>query len=219
MQPYQIGVATSAGTFFQQLGGTIGIALFGAILTSGVNTGIQTNLEPVIRSAPAQLQGQLQQFGTAAGNGAAREGQGSSFDVEKAKGEALTGIDRGFDERWKALESAIRSGDPALLNRVVADPRLPAEARTGLGQIPPQAIATAQGQQAVLTELQSRLAPAREQAKAEVSRTLDGVDSAIKRSFTDAIAQIFRASIGVMLLAFLAVLMLPDRRLEHREPS
>lgn len=42
VKPWEIGVATSAGQFFQQMGSTIGTAIFGAILTAGVSSNLAT---------------------------------------------------------------------------------------------------------------------------------------------------------------------------------
>jgi EmrB/QacA subfamily drug resistance transporter len=40
MPPQQLGVVTSANQFFRQIGSTIGVALFGAILTTNLNAGL-----------------------------------------------------------------------------------------------------------------------------------------------------------------------------------
>lgn len=45
VKPWEIGVATSAGQFFQQMGSTIGTAIFGALLTAGLSTQFTRNFE------------------------------------------------------------------------------------------------------------------------------------------------------------------------------
>ncbi len=215
--PYQIGVVTSAGTFFQQMGGTIGIALFGAILTSTLSTQMTANLDPVIRQAPPQLQQQFEQFSGGAGSGSARNQ--SSFDVDAARAQAGAGIAQGFSGQFALLEQTVRSGDPARFEALQQNPKLPAELRQQLSRVPAQAIRTPQGQEQVLAGLRAGMQAAQQQATQQADKTLDGVDLAIRTSFAQAIAQIFRTSILVMVLAFLAVLMLPDRRLEMNRPG
>ena len=57
--PREIGVATAAGQFFQSMGGTIGTAVFGAVLSASLATGVRTEIAPVIASAPPALRAQL----------------------------------------------------------------------------------------------------------------------------------------------------------------
>ncbi|WP_425148684.1 MDR family MFS transporter [Deinococcus sp.] len=57
--PREIGVATAAGQFFQSMGGTIGTAVFGAVLSASLATGVRTEMAPVIASAPPALRAQL----------------------------------------------------------------------------------------------------------------------------------------------------------------
>ena len=213
--PYQIGVVTSVGTFFQQLGGTIGIALFGAILTSSLSSQLSTNLAAVVRDAPPQLQAQLQQFSP---QGGARRSQGS-FDVQKTKAQAAASVASAFDRQTAIIEAAVRSGDPARLSALQNDTRLSPEVRANLSRIPAAAIRSPQGQEQVISGLRRGIQPARQAAIRQTKDTIDAVGLAIRTSFAHAIAQIFRAGIGVMVLAFLAVLMLPDRRLDLRRPA
>ena len=46
VNPNEIGVATSGSTFFRSIGGTFGTAIFGAIMTSRVTSGIESALPP-----------------------------------------------------------------------------------------------------------------------------------------------------------------------------
>ncbi|UTA52231.1 hypothetical protein MSS93_16670 [Deinococcus radiodurans] len=91
--------------------------------------------------------------------------------------------------------------------------------RANLGRIPAAAIRSPQGQEQVISGLRRGIQPARQAAIRQTKDTIDAVGFAIRTSFAHAIAQIFRAGIGVMVLALLAVLMLPDRRLDLRRPA
>jgi EmrB/QacA subfamily drug resistance transporter len=60
--PSQLGVATSASQFFRQIGSTIGVALFGAVLTNRLHSGLS-------RFIPGVEVDKLQALGTAARGG------------------------------------------------------------------------------------------------------------------------------------------------------
>ncbi|SMB97492.1 MDR family MFS transporter [Deinococcus hopiensis] len=216
VQPYQIGVATSAGTFFQQLGSTIGVAIFGTVLTSTLSTQFKQNFAEVARTAPPQLQAQIAKFqqGTASGG---QGGQG--FDLEAVKRQAEQGIRQSFAQQYAGIEQAIRSGDPAQFAALKNSPQVPAPLRTGLANIPNQAVQSPQGQTQILTRLRTGLDTAQAQALQQTDTTLDKVGRAVKVSFANSIARIYRFGIFVILLALLAVLFLPDRRLELRRPG
>jgi MFS family permease len=52
-----MGVATSSATFFRSMGGTLGIALFGAILNSRLSSELASRVPPTAPVDPAQLTG------------------------------------------------------------------------------------------------------------------------------------------------------------------
>ena len=52
-----MGVATSSSTFFRSMGGTLGIALFGAILNSRLSSELASRVPPTAQVDPAQLTG------------------------------------------------------------------------------------------------------------------------------------------------------------------
>jgi hypothetical protein len=60
MPPQQLGVVTSANQFFRQIGSTMGVALFGTLLTNNLNAGLG-------RIMPGIDVGKLQGMGAAAG--------------------------------------------------------------------------------------------------------------------------------------------------------
>ena len=57
VSPREIGVATSSATFFRQVGGSFGTAIFGAIMTARLATELATAVPPGISVDPGQLTG------------------------------------------------------------------------------------------------------------------------------------------------------------------
>jgi EmrB/QacA subfamily drug resistance transporter len=57
VSPREIGVATSSATFFRQIGGSVGTALFGTIMTARLATELATAVPPGISVDPGQLTG------------------------------------------------------------------------------------------------------------------------------------------------------------------
>lgn len=54
--PYRLlGVATSSTQFFRQIGGTLGIAVFGTMVTTRLTTNLPDALPPDVRGAPPQM--------------------------------------------------------------------------------------------------------------------------------------------------------------------
>jgi EmrB/QacA subfamily drug resistance transporter len=57
VSPREIGVATSSATFFRQIGGSVGTALFGTIMTARLASELATAVPPGISVDPGQLTG------------------------------------------------------------------------------------------------------------------------------------------------------------------
>ena len=211
----EIGVATSSGTFFQQMGGTIGVALFGAVLTSALGAQFKTNFAEVIQDAPPQLRSQLQTL--QGGSGGAQGGQ--AFDAVAAKQKAEAGIKAGFAQQYAAIEAAVKSGEPAQFAALKQNPQLPEALRSGLANVPDQAVQSPAGQTGILTNVRQSFDTAQAEAITQTDRSLDGVGRAIRVSFANSVAHIYAVGIFVIALALIAALFIPDRRLEGRGPQ
>jgi hypothetical protein len=57
VSPREIGTATSSATFFRQVGGSFGTAIFGAIMTARLATELASAVPPGITVDPGQLTG------------------------------------------------------------------------------------------------------------------------------------------------------------------
>ncbi|EYB67652.1 EmrB/QacA family drug resistance transporter [Deinococcus phoenicis] len=147
-------------------------------------------------------------------------------------GGVAAGVRAGFNQTYGAIEQAVSSGDPARVAAVAANPQLPAELRARLTQIPAQALASAPARQQILAGIRQGLdaaapAAAQQAQQQALGAALAGVNDgeklalasarAQKVAFADTIASIYRYSILVAVLAFLATLMMPDLTMPTRQ--
>ncbi|GAA5512152.1 putative multidrug resistance protein MdtD [Deinococcus carri] len=147
-------------------------------------------------------------------------------------GGVAAGVRAGFNQTYSAIAGAVNSGDPARLAAVAANPQLPAELRARLAQIPPQALQNPQARAGILAGIKQGLdaaapAAAQQAQQQALSAALQGVNDgeqialssarATRVAFADTIASIYRYSILVAALAFLATLMMPNLRMPTRQ--
>jgi len=59
LPPSQLGTVTSANQFFRQIGGTIGVTIFGAMITRSLRSGLTAALPPSLRGLPPEAVDQL----------------------------------------------------------------------------------------------------------------------------------------------------------------
>jgi len=200
VQPWEIGVATSAGQFFQQMGSTIGTAIFGALLTAGLASQLSANFEHAKVDQPPAVQAILTQ------NERAAAGAGGFGERVPASGGDPAAQFAGVRRQ---IEAAVQSGNAAALGQIAQNPALPKGLREGLGRIPAQALATPQGRAGVEQALEGQFRTF-EVAGQKTARV-------VKESFAGAISNIYRWSIGVAVLALLATLMMPNLSLPTRQ--
>ncbi len=106
-QPSEIGVATATGQFFQSMGGTIGTAIFGAVLSATLTAGLKTDVAPLIASAPNAIRAELSSL-TQPGADASRE---LGVIVAQSK-------DKPADPTLGAVVLALRSSFAAAVSKV-----------------------------------------------------------------------------------------------------
>ncbi|WP_221088483.1 MDR family MFS transporter [Deinococcus aquaedulcis] len=281
VKPWEIGVATSAGQFFQQMGSTIGTAVFGAVLTAGVSSNLATQFAAQAAANQGTVATTLQGISDEIRSGNAPEGDrnatpetpeqiGARFEtlrqnvtraiqsgdpaalqalktdkfIASLPAEARTRftsipeggvpaqVKAGFAQTQAAIEQAVNSGDPAQVRAVAANPGLPQELRARLSTIPAQALAAPQAREQILSGIreglaQGETAAAQQATQQALSAALTGVNDgekislasarAAKVAFADTISSIYRYSILVALLAFLATLMMPNLQIPRRE--
>ncbi|MBZ9749547.1 MFS transporter [Deinococcus sp. HMF7604] len=138
VKPWEIGVATSAGQFFQQMGSTIGTAIFGAILTAGVSSNLATQFAAQAASNQGTVATTLQTISDEIRSGNGPEGNRNQTP------ETPEQIQARFVTLRKNLTAAIQTGDPAAVNVLKQDKfiaGLPAAARQQFTSIPEGGVA------------------------------------------------------------------------------
>lgn len=216
VKPWEIGVATSSGQFFQQFGSVIGTAVFGAILTSMLPTQISRQLEPVKADAPPAIRAQLDALSGGTGGASESRSPQASFDAVAVKAATADGIRKGFDGTLTAVTGAVNTGNIAAVQALATSPQFPAELGTQLKNIPAAAIATPQGREAVVAQIKAGLDTAQADAIKQADTTLDKVSRAIKVAFATTVSRIYLVSILVAFLALLAALPMPNLRLPRK---
>jgi hypothetical protein len=196
-----IGAATAARQFFQQLGQVLGAAIFGVILTTTLTQAIDRNLAPVRAKLPAEL---AAQFDTGKlKNGAGTEGApGTQEPIEQR----IAGqIKLRFEQQRALAAKAIRDGDPAALQALVASPQTPAALKQAL-----QTGIPAPAREPALAQLNAALDTAEADALAQGQQLGHEISAGLKNAFTDSVVQIYWYAIPLVLLAFVITLFMPE---------
>ena len=214
VKPWEIGVATSSGQFFQQLGSVVGTAVFGAVLSSGLVSNADKSFKDVEVGQPpavvAQLEGVRKGFGSGSASNSRAGTAAPTFE------QVSKGISAGFTQQYGVIEAAVKSGDPAKFSALKTDQTLPAGLRQGLSNVPAQAIASPQGQLGVLARLKTGLDTAQAAVLKDAKTSYDLSARAVKVTFATTISRIYLISIFVALLALLAVLPMPNLKMPTR---
>ncbi len=119
--PQRIGVATSAATFFRQMGSTIGVAILGTVFAGSLGSGIRHGIEQATADVPPAMRSQWMPGSSGPGGGG---GEGSaatgSFNVQSIRSQ----LKQRFAEQRDLVTRAIRDEDPAAIQALSNDPRV-----------------------------------------------------------------------------------------------
>lgn len=187
--PSKIGVATSSTQFFRQIGNTVGIAVFGTLLTLNLTSEISN-----ASSNSAALPGMSFESMDLS------QVQSSAMNSEKLR-ETITGQ---LELVYQDIDSAYH-GDDAARTRVMAMPTIPEAIKQ------PLRTGNLTG-----AELDSRLELIHEQLLEQAGRIADGIQTAAKGTFATAISNMFGTSLWIILLGFLVTLLIPVVPLQDR---
>jgi EmrB/QacA subfamily drug resistance transporter len=116
VDPREMGAATSSSQFFRQIGSTIGIAVFGTLLTTTLTTELPKDLPPEFARSGMSMT-KMNAAGLQSGNLTA----------------VGAGIKKSMDDTYATIERALKTGDPAAVKALSEDARLPAEMKSMLG--------------------------------------------------------------------------------------
>lgn len=184
----KLGQATSASQFFRQIGGTVGAALMGTVLATGLAGAF---------GAPTPQEN----VGVPAGNFSSVEGlaQGGLETIGPAIREAFKG-------RYALLERAVQAGDEGALEQLQADPQLPEAFRAQLQGVE----ALAQQPEAVQ---EAALAGIRAEFDAQAERVVEETTRTVRVAFADAITGIYLYAALFVIIGWVATLFVPELKL------
>ena len=192
----QIGVATSSTQFFRQIGNTVGMALFGTLLTLNLT---------------AELPKQLPMMVSATGQG---------FDMSQAQNSVMNPgalrarIEGSFDALASTLELAY-GGDEAAIAQLQQSALVPDQIKEQLPRSAADALPAEQ--------IQQRVGVIRSLFASRIDETVASVETGVKLAFSNAITAMFSTSLWILLLGFLFSLAIPvislSREVEPATPE
>lgn len=179
----KIGVATSSTQFFRQVGNTVGIAIFGAVLL--------TNLTE-------ELPKQLPQLAAA----------GEEFNLSQAQSNAMNpggirkGVQAQFDAYTPTVERAF-AGDRAAANELVNNPLVTSELKQPLIRFLEQVDAT------VVPNSERYLTAYNTAIEQQVTVAVSAIELGTKTAFSNSITSMFTASLWICLFGLIITLFIP----------
>src|SRR5690606_6030556 len=161
----KLGQATSASQFFRQIGGAVGTAIFGTVLSVTLATAFATNLASV-------------------GPGVAAAPQGFSAEGGAGSGGITDSVRSAFNEGLATVIAAVDAGDEAALASALTSAGVPPQGQQG---ILADLAASAESPEARTAFKDELVAQFEQQADAVVAQ----VDRGVKLSFTQAVTRIY----------------------------
>jgi len=188
LPPENTGIATSSTSFFQQMGGTVGLAILGTVFASTLSESTVTRTQAA-GLPPAQ---------SAGGPAAQRRGAPNLEQIKK-------GISAGFTIQRGQYEKVFKSGDVATAQQLLKNPQISSQTRGALEGVVNNTLpvsARPQTLQGILTGVNQG-----EKAALETAEKRIGV---VKAAFTDGITRLYQIGILIVLIGFLITALLPE---------
>lgn len=185
----QIGVATSSTQFFRQIGNTVGVAIFGTLLTLNLTVELPKQL-PMMVSASGQGMDMSQAQSSVMNPGALR-----------------ARVEGTFEELIGTIQLAF-GGDEAAIAQLQQSPLVPNQIKEQL----PRSVAEALPASAI----EQRIGAIRGLFAERVDQTVATVEEGIKTAFSNAITSMFGTSLWIIVFGFLFSLAIPVISL-HRD--
>ncbi|MBC7645847.1 MAG: MFS transporter [Pseudopedobacter sp.] len=193
LPPENTGIATSSTSFFQQMGGTVGLAILGTIFASTITD------STTVRAKAAGLPPAQTSSAGPVGKGAPERGGAPNLkQIQK-------GISAGFATQRGQYEKAFNTRDTAAAQELLKDPKLSEPSRGALEGIVNNTLpesARPQTLQGILTGLNQgeKVALENEEKRVEV----------FKGAFTDGIKRLYQIGILIVLIGFFITALLPE---------
>lgn len=188
----QIGVATSSTQFFRQIGNTVGVAIFGTLLTLNLATELPRQV-PMLASS-----------------------NDGSIDLSVAQSSAMNPnalrqqIEGSVEELLDTLALAY-GGDQLALQSVQANPMIPDQLK--------EQVAVSSATPMTQTEIQERVSVVRELIAGSMDETITTIETGIRLAFSNAVTAMFSASLWIILLGFFVTLFIPVIPLNREVPE
>ncbi|HBN15353.1 MAG: MDR family MFS transporter [Pseudomonadota bacterium] len=179
----KIGVATSSTQFFRQVGNTVGVAIFGAVMVSSLAT---------------ELPRQLPQMA----------GSGASMNMSQAQSSAMNPqavqdmVRARFDAYTPTVEQAF-AGDRSAASEVVGNPLLPDEFKAPLVEY------LGSKSDSAVPNAQRYLAAYHDSIDAQVETAVTTIQQGTRTAFSNAITSMFSASLWICLIGLLITAFIP----------
>ena len=187
--PSKIGVATSSTQFFRQIGNTVGIAVFGTLLTLNLTSEIENSSSNATAIPGMSFQSMdLSQV------------QSSAMSPERLQDRIAGQLELVYQD----IDSAYH-GDAEAKTRVMAMTTLPDVIKQPL-----------RDNSVTGAELDVRLEMIHAQLMEQAGRIADGVQTAAKSTFATAISNMYATSLWIIILGFLVTLLIPVVPLQDR---
>jgi EmrB/QacA subfamily drug resistance transporter len=200
------GTATANTQFFQQMGSVVGAAIFGALLSSLLTAQFTARVVPVISQLPPEA-AQSIDLSRLRNGGSFAEGA----PVEGATGGAPTdlptqitqSVESNFARQRELVTAALQNNDAAARAQLLQNGQTPAEVKTLLG-------AAGGDSGAQLNQALQALDGAQAAAVQQATGQAQAAQEAVRQAFATSITGIYRYVIGLIVLAFLVTLALPE---------
>ena len=179
----KIGVATSSTQFFRQVGNTVGVAIFGAVMVS---------------SLASELPRQLPQMA----------GSGATMNMSQAQSSAMNPqavqdmVRARFDAYAPTVEQAF-AGDRSAASEVVGNPLLPDEFKAPLVEY------LGSKSDSAVPNAQRYLAAYHDSIDAQVETAVTTIQQGTRTAFSNAITSMFSASLWICLIGLLITAFIP----------
>lgn len=187
----RIGVATSSTQFFRQVGNTVGVAIFGAVLVSNLST---------------ELPRQLPQMASS----------GAEFSMSQAQSNAMNpgamraSVRTRFEAYTPLVERALAGERPAAAE-LLDNPLITAELKAPLADYLARADATE------VPNAQRYLAAYRVAMEEQVEAAVTTIERGTRTAFSNSITSMFTASLWICLLGLIITVFIPVIPLGARE--
>ena len=184
-----LGTATSSSQFFRQLGSTIGIAIYGTLLTHNLNDELAMRVPHIAGVTAEKIN--------------LSEAQAQVMNPHKI----ATQIESAFHDKLTRVTQIYR-GDTQALNSVLDDPWMPLEIKSDVRNLPIPSLTQA--------ALEQKTDIARKQLAVARMQLTQRVEDGTRLAFSNAITALFAISRWIVALGFLLILAIPELPLLDR---